>query len=264
MPGDDIFGFTSPTGLGEPGDTGIASESTGGWGKGRGRYQVLTTKTEFSRTFRADFWAAFNVFGTGVRIRDVPDLDPVKRADFDGLSVEAAYRVLERKPGNPFAVTLSFEPRWARLDLNPGTRVEAYFGELKLFADAPVVPGRLYWGLNLNWDPGFQRETQAGAKLQRLSTTNVSTALTVEWNEHLFTGVEVRSLGTYEGLFLNRKVGLGLFAGPTALVAFNEHVSLNVAWTPEIRGHSRQHPARDLDLDDFPRHPFRVKLAVVF
>jgi hypothetical protein len=261
VPGEDIFGFTSPTGLGEAGNTGIASENSGASGKRGGRYGALSSKTEFSRTFREDLWAAVSVFGTGVFVRDVPDVDPVKRATFDGVSAEVSYRVLERSHQNPLAITLSFEPRWARIDPNTGERVEGFFSEAKMFVDAPIVPDRLFWALNFNYDPGVQKGSELDAKWQRVSTTNVSTALTYSWSEHFFTGVEFRSLAAYDGIFLNHKAGQALFVGPTTLIAFDEHTSLNFAWTPQVRGHSRAKPERALDLDNFSRHQFRLKLA---
>lgn len=261
VPGEDIFGFTSPTGLGEAGNLGLASENSGAWGKRGGRYGALSSKTELSRTFREDLWAAVSVFGTGVVLRGVPDVDPVSRATFDGVSAEVSYRVLERNHQNPLAVTLSFEPRWARIDPNTGERGDGLFSEAKLFFDAPIVRDRLFWALNLNYDPGVQKGSDPGAKWQRVSTTNVSTALTYAWSQHLYTGMELRSLAAYEGLFLNRKTGQALFFGPTTLVALNEHTSLNLAWTPQVSGRSRSRPERGLDLDNFSRHQFRLKLA---
>ena len=54
VPGENIFGFTDPTDVGKPGDTGLASENTGRAGKRMGRYFTLQSKTELGRTLDVD------------------------------------------------------------------------------------------------------------------------------------------------------------------------------------------------------------------
>ena len=48
VPGEDIFGFTSPTDVGNVGDMGLALENDARFGKRDGRYRVVTQKLEAS------------------------------------------------------------------------------------------------------------------------------------------------------------------------------------------------------------------------
>jgi hypothetical protein len=165
VPGENIFGFTDPTDVGKPGDTGLASENTGRAGKRMGRYFTLQSKTELGRTLDENTWGAVSLFDSYYRVRDVPDLDRnLNRTAFDGLSFEIARRIIERSATNPFAVTFALEPRWARLDGVAGTRVETYLVEGKLLVDAVIVPEELFWAMNLNYAPGVQRTVEPGAK----------------------------------------------------------------------------------------------------
>src|SRR5918998_3307278 len=75
VPGGDIFGFTSPTDVGETGDRGLAFELSNRAGKRGGDYWSPTLKTQFSYTLADNFAIAVSPFFTGHRIRQVPDLD---------------------------------------------------------------------------------------------------------------------------------------------------------------------------------------------
>jgi hypothetical protein len=265
VPGENIFGFTDPTDVGKPGDTAIASENTGRTGKRMGRYFTLQSKTELSRTLGENTWGAVSLFNSQYRVHDVPDLDRnLNRTAFDGLSFEIAHRVLERSATNPFAITLSLEPRWSRLDPIAGTRVEAFSAEAKLFVDAVVVPDKLYWAINLNYAPGTQRGTEPGAKWVENAGSNISTALTYAWSPSVFTGAEVRVLSAFNKAFFTRYAGSGLFIGPTFLWKITDKVAFNAVWTPQVAGRSETNRDRLLDLDNFERHQFRAKLAVQF
>ncbi len=115
VPGGDIFGFTSPTDVGETGDRGLALELSGRAGKRRGSYWSPTLKTQFSYTLADNFAIALSPFVTAHRIPEVPDLDDRTSTGFDGFSGEIAYRFIERSATNPFAATFSMEPRtWLR------------------------------------------------------------------------------------------------------------------------------------------------------
>src|SRR5262245_23473858 len=119
VPGDDIFGFTTPTDVGKPGDRGIASENNGRGGQRTDRFFSITSKTEVSRTLDEDTWGAVSLFNSYYRFGGPLDVDRNFVA-FDGLSFELERRVLRRSADNPFAVSLSVEPRWARIDPGSG------------------------------------------------------------------------------------------------------------------------------------------------
>ena len=264
VPGGDIFGFTSPTDVGDLGDTGLAFETTTRIGKRGGTYVSPTLKMQVSRTIAPNLAFAFSPFVTGHRIRSVPDLDDRSSVRFDGFSGEVAYRFLERTGTNPLAATVSVEPRLSLVDAVTGERIRGYSAEFKLFMDAVLVPERLYGAVNLNYNLATQRSYETPeAGWQDSSGTNLSGALAFQVSEQVFVGVEARYLTAFTGAFLNSFSGHALFAGPNLLVKLSDTADLNIAWTPQIAGRASGVPAR-LDLDNFERHQLRVKLAFSF
>jgi hypothetical protein len=264
VPGDDIFGFTSPTDVGNPGDSGFTNENDGRFGKRQGTYRSLNTKYEFSRTVAEGWWMAGSLFGAYYRAENVSGVDDINRFDLDGLSFEIEHRVLDRSVGQPFAVSLSIEPRWGRLDGVAGVRSNSYGAALKLFVDAPVVPNKLYWAANLIWAP--QRAEDPNDTSQWLTTSSalISTAVTYQIDAQLFAGVEVRFLSAFGSAWLGDNLDNALYAGPTVLWKINEKLALNATFQPQIAGRSTANPGLSLDLDNFERAQFRVKLAAGF
>ena len=263
VPGDDIFGFTTPTDVGKAGDNAVSSENNGRAGKRIERFFSITSKTELSRTLDDDTWGAVSLFNSYYRIAGQPDVDRNFVA-FDGLSFELERRVLRRSADNPFAVSLSVEPRWARIDPGSGQRAEAFGIEGKVFVDAAIVRDKVYWAMNLNYLPAVQRPNSPEAKWTAVSGTSVSTALTYAWSSRFFTGVEARYLAAFDNAFLRQLTGSALFFGPTALWKISDTAALNVVWTPQIVGRSQVSRNGTLDLDNFERQQFRVKLTVQF
>jgi hypothetical protein len=264
VPGDDIFGFTSPTDVGNPGDCGIALEYSGAAGKTGGRYLTGTLKTEFSATVAENVLVAVAPFVTHHHIRNVPGLDDLSRVRFDGFSAELSYRFIERSAANPVAATFSVEPRWARVDGGSGLGVTAYSAELKLFVDSVVVAERLFAAVNVAYTPGTQKlDADPLGAWERSSELQASGAVTHQFNARLFAGVELRHLTAFEGATLDRQVGQALFAGPTMLVKLSDAAALNVVWTPQLWGRAAGSGSR-LDLDNFERHQFRVKFSASF
>jgi len=135
---------------------------------------------------------------------------------------------------------------------------------IKLFADAVIVPGRLFGAANFVFDTGASRGGDPlGPSWERGSGLSLSAALTVQASERLFLGVEARATTSFSGAFLDRMEGRALFAGPTALVQLSETSALNLAWTPQIAGRAAG-AGGGRDLDNFTRHEVRVKYALAF
>jgi hypothetical protein len=267
VPGGDIFGFTSGTDLGEAGDCGIALELSGRLGKRDGTYRTGTLKTQLGATLSDNLAVAISPFLTHHRVRNVPDLDDRSRTAFDGLSLELAHRFIERRVDSALAATASVELRWARADGTSGERVQAYSSEFKLFLDRPLAE-RTYGAINLNYAPAIQRAARDGSKWDRSSSTNVSAAVTRDYSrlvgadeDRLFLGVEARYLASFAGLAPRRLNGHGLFVGPTILYRVSDAIAVNAVWTPQLWGRAREVP-RSLDLENFERHQFRLKLVV--
>jgi hypothetical protein len=281
VPGGDIFGYTSPTDIGDPCSWSFASEHSARAGKRDGSYFALSSKTQFSYTYSNSLAFAISPFTAYTRWSDVTvaqdslagEGDGVIRSGynnfaFDGLSGEIAWRILARSRGQPIAITLSAEPRWSRVDGLTGWRAEGYGTEFKLFVDAAITE-RLFAAMNVNYALGKQKFDIPNALWAESSSFNVSGALTAQiyaaekkFIEGVFLGVEGRYLSSYSGLGLEQNVGNAFLLGPTFAVAFEGGRMLNLVWTPQLTGSARPASAPGaLDLDNYERHEFRVKFS---
>jgi hypothetical protein len=262
VPAEDIFGFTSPTAVGNAGDSGFANENDGRFGKRSGSYRALNTKYEFSKTLPDDGWIAGSLFGSYYHASNVPGLNDVDRVAFDGLSFEVERRILKRSAGNPLAISLSIEPRWGRIDNISGQNSNSFSAAFKLFADAVVIPDKLFWAANLQWAPETAQVPANYGHWMDSSSTLVSTALTYQLvSEKLYAGIETRYLSFFGAAWPSQNLGHALYLGPTFLWRITEKVSFNATFQPQVAGHAAGNPAR-LDLDNFERAQFRAKLAI--
>jgi hypothetical protein len=263
MPGGSIFGFTSPADTAAPGDKELGFELTSALGRRGGGYQAHGLKIELNAGVTENFALSISTFAAAHRIRNTQGMDDRSRVAFDGFSTELFYRFIERSATNPLAMTLAVEPRFARVD-DAGGGETSLGVEFKLFADAVILPGRLFGAANLVFETGASRTGDPlGPRWERGSGLSLSAALTTQASERIFLGVEARATASFAGAFLDRMEGRALFAGPTAMVRLSETSALNVAWTPQIAG--RAAGARSSrDLDNFTRHEVRVKYALAF
>ncbi len=260
VPGEDIFGFTSGTDVGSPGDKGVALENDGAFGSRAGRYRVLTQKLELSRTFAENWSYAASAFGAWTSVKN----DDFSRTayGFDGLSMEMRHRVIERSATNPFALTLALEPRWGRIDTGTGLRSDSYSAEAKLQIDAPIND-RLFWAMNLNFGSARSRDA-----IERTwssdSESSVSSALAYAVVEDkVFIGAEARWQQAYAKAFFGALNGQALYFGPTMAVKAAPNVTINLVMLPQIAGKARG-VGGPLDLDNFERANFRAKIVVGF
>jgi hypothetical protein len=264
VPGDDIFGFTTPTDVGHPGDTGFANENDGRAGKRGGAYRALNARYELGHTPASDWWVGISLFAAHNLGRNVPGFADVNRTAFDGLSFEIEHRIVKRTVGNPFAVAVSLEPRWGLIDGVPGLPAHFVNAAFKLFVDAVVVPDKLFWGFNAIWAP--QRAEDPADRSRWLSSSGilVSTAIAYQWSPKFFLGAEVRYLGSFSTIFPTQEIGHALYAGPTLLWKITDKVAFNTTFQPQIAGRSTGNPQRRLDLDNFEKAQFRAKLSIAF
>jgi hypothetical protein len=293
--GGDIFGFTTPSDVGSPGEKGIAFDLTSGLGRRGGVYSSSALSTELSKTVARNLSVSLSTFAAGHRIRSVPELDDRSQVRFDGVSGEISYRFLERSRTNSLAATISLEPRVARFEADTGNRVSAYSSEFKLLMDTVLIPNRLYGAMNLKYYVNTQRgrsptdakgdESSAinsegdnaakngadgkkgsgttRAKWDESAFTTVSGALAYQVTERVLVGIEVRYLTEFSGAFLNEFSGHAVFIGPNLYLRLSDWAALNFAWTPQIWGRA-QGVATSLNLDNLERHQFRLKFAASF
>ena len=263
VPGDDIFGFTSPSDTGNPGERSFSLESTSRIGRDGGLYVTPSVKIEFGYAIVDNLWVAISPFVTNYRIRDLPGINDLSRTRFDGLSTELIWRFLPRTDYG-LAASFSAEPRWAQLDGASGTGVNALSVELKFYIDQVIIPDQLFAALNLNYQPGSQQANAAGSPWVAQSQTNISAGLTYQINPALFVGIEARYLAAFDGAYFNRTLGAAVFFGPNLTVKFSEKTALNIGWTPQITGTANNGAGGRLDLINFERHQLRVKFAANF
>jgi hypothetical protein len=264
VPNDDIFGFTTPTDIGNAGDTNVANENDGRSGKRGGRYNALDSKLEFSRTLPGDWWLAGSLFSAYNRAQNVPGLMNVDHFAFDGISFEIEHRVLARSVNNPLAASISIQPRWGRIDSVSGRLANSVGAAFNLFVDAVVLPDKLFWAVNLIWAPESVQNPDNRDRWMGSSTTLASTALTYQISNQLFAGVEGRYMSAYDGAWPTHNLGNAFYLGPTILWRVTDKISFNTTLQPQIFGRSKLNPGQNLDLDNFERAQFRAKLAVTF
>lgn len=261
VPGGDIFGFTSGADVGKVGDRGVALENSGAYGARDGRWRGLSQKLEFSGTF-VDRWSfAASLFGNWTSLSST--LDPHRNGyNFDGVSVEARYRAIDRSATNPFALTLAVEPRWARIDPLTGLYAPSFGAEFKAQVDAPVAD-RLYWAMNANFATGRSRDV-VDRTWSNASDSSLSTALTYEaMPDKFFVGVEARWQQAWSAGFFGRLDGQAVFFGPTFAWKPSDNVMLNAVFLPQLGGKARGVDG-PFDVDNFNRANYRVKLAIGF
>ncbi len=260
-PGGDIFGFTSPTDVGNKGEYSFANEFDGRLQKRDGTYRAFSNKTEFGYTFTENFWLGGSAFLSAHHIRGVPDLDDLSEINFDGLSFQPMLRLIERSASNPFALAISAEPRWARIDGGNGLRSTAYAVEFKIMMDGVIVRDKLFWGANLNWAPIRGQDSADRSIWLDQSASVASMAITAQVTDKLFIGAEIRHLAAYDGTWFEDRLGYAVYLGPTLLWNITDKVALNLTWQPQIAGKSVDTPDLRYDLNIFDRSQFRIKLA---
>ena len=264
VPGDDIFGFSTPTDVGNPGDTGFANENDGRVGKRAGSYGAANTRYELGHTVAADWWVGISAFGSYNYARNVPDIADINRVAFDGLSFEIMHRLVRRSQTNPFALAIAMEPRWARIDGVSGLTSNAINIGFKLFVDAVVVPDRLFWAGNVIWGPQRAEDTLDRSRWRSSSSLLVSSAIAYQVSPALFVGAEVRYLASYDTLLPRGDVGHAIYVGPTLLWKVTDKMAFNATFQPQVAGRSTANPDLRFDLDNFEKAQFRAKLSIAF
>lgn len=256
-----IFGFTTGSSIGLEGEKEFSVDSFGSFGKRDGRYAATQTKLEFEHTPTQFLQFELGALVSSHSISGVRDLDDRNAINFMGTFAELRYLLIERGPNSPFMVTLSAEPVWRRIDETSGERVRNYELEFRLSADTELVRNRLYFGLNLLYEPEWTRT--ASHELEKESSLGFSAALAFRPMERLLIGAEVGYFRHYDGIGLNSYTGDALYVGPTLYLQLTRKSFMTAAWGTQVAGHSVEEGGT-LNLVDFPRHRARLKFAVEF
>jgi hypothetical protein len=257
-----LFGFTTGSDIGLEGEKEISVETNGRFGKRAGSYRSFEHKLEFEFTPTQFMQFELGLLGASHRIRDVPGLENRTADSLAGLSGEFRYLLIGRGPGSPVGVTFSAEPEWARIDDTSGERVRKFGAELKLSADAELIPNRVFVAVNALYEPEWVRPQNE--RLERESKIGMSTAVAFRVTPEAALGAELGYFRQYEGINLRKFEGQALYVGPTLYVQLTKKAFVQAAWSTQVAGHSQDEPGRALDLDHFDRHRAKLKLGIEF
>ena len=94
---EHLFGFLTGTDVGEAGDKEIENTTAGRFGKGTGSYRALSHTLALEYVPVENLRLEMGAIGGYHAISGVSDLDDVRRAGFQGLSLEMRYRLLARE-----------------------------------------------------------------------------------------------------------------------------------------------------------------------
>ena len=263
VPGDDIFGYTSATDVGNPGDKQIFNENDGRVAKRQAGYFALDSKIAVDNTFAADWWGSVGLFTNLNSLSGVPGLGNLHEFDFDGGVLELEHRVIQRSAGNPFAVSLDVETDFNLHDPETGLPAETLAVIFKAFVDAPIRPDTFYWAANLQYAIATQQAPGSGP-WSPASLLLVSTAATWQASPQWFLGAEARYFVIGSSAWAGNLVGQALYVGPTLLWKPNETYAFNVTYQPQVWGRAAAAPTGTLDLSDFERSTFRLKAVISF
>jgi hypothetical protein len=256
-----IFGnFTVGSATGIEGEKAFESETRADFDKRFGRYRAATSELEFEYTPTQFMQIEAGPTVSGYNIHDVPGLDNLNMAGVNGFESDFRFLMLERGT-SPFAVTLSVEPEFHRLDETSGARVSNYGLETRLEGDAELVKNRLFYGFNVLYEP--ETTQSIDGSWDRESTLGVSSALAFQIIPYIVVGADLWYLRHYEGVTFNSFTGDALYLGPTFYWQLAPKVLMSASWQAQIAGHEvGVVPA--LDLTDFSRQRAMLLLEFEF
>jgi hypothetical protein len=280
---EDLFGFTTGSDVGDPGELEASIDSTGRFGRRGERYGVFSPTLEVEYTPAERLNLSLDATFDRYWIRNVPDLEKRNTGGLSQLSTQWRYQFIKRNP-SPIGLTLSLEPQFGFFDQDTGERARRTALEAVLSLDTALVPERLFAAVNLTYEAervrprtfiglnGALEEVDASdpaavavirSPAERESTIGISAAVAFQAVPNLFVGAEARYLRQYEGLDFKAFEGHALFIGPTLFVKVSDQVSLSAAWNVQVAGKANSEPGH-LDLENFERHQAKLKLTAQF
>jgi len=255
-----IFGFTEGSGIGLEGEREFSPEVNSAFGKRDGSYAAAQTKLKYEFTPNQYIQIELGPMVSSHDIHNVTGLDDRNQAEFAGWFTEFRYLLFDR-PSSPLAVTLAIEPEWHRIDETSGAPVANYGLETRINADLELVPGRLFLGSNLLYEPETTRDS--AGRWTNETTLGVSAALAFRIVPAVLIGGETWYLRHYAGVGLSPFTGDTVYVGPNLYIQITPKMFVQAAWNAQVGGHEPGiHGA--FDLTDFPRNRVRVKFAVEF
>jgi hypothetical protein len=258
---EHIFGFMIGSDVGNAGEREFQSQTTGRFGKGGGTYRALAHEAEIEIVPVPNFRIEVGGSASLHDITGVPDIDDRRQLNFQGLSLDLRYRLLNRESA-PFGMTVAAELHGDRIDETTGAKGRMYGTDFTLAFDRELVPNFVIGALNLTYQPQWARFEVAGLSEQN-STIGAAFAGMVRLRPNVLLGGELRYLRQYEGIGLGELSGQALFIGPTAYFQLSETSRLTLSWSMQAWGRPAGSPG-NLDLVNFERHQARMVFGVNF
>ena len=258
---EHLFGFTEGTDIGKAGEKELELSSDGRFGKRNGSYSALSQGIEWKYGVFDWFRIAPGIALVRHDISGVTGLDDRRQANFEGLSFEMKFQLLDRTRG-PFGLTAVAKPSWSRIDDTTGEPVRKRAGEMWLTADKELVRNHIFGAINAIYEMAstYSRKT---AQWSEDSTFGMSGALAVQIHAGIFVGGEVRYARKYEGLGLDAFAGHAVFAGPTFYAKLSDRLWVSAATNVQLVGRSVDAPG-SLDLKNFERVQALLRFGLTF
>ena len=258
---EHIFGFMIGTDVGTRGEREFQNETTGRFGKGGGRYRAVGQELELEFVPASNFRIEIGTSFAGYDINHVPGLEDRRQLDWQGVSLDLRYRLLDRDSA-PFGLTFAVETHAERVDETTAARVRSYGTELVLAIERELIPNRVITTFNLVYQPEWTRFTASGAAEQG-SVAGAAFGAMVRMRPDVLLGAEARYFRSYEGIGLEELAGQALFVGPTAYFQLSERSRLTASWSMQLWGRPAGSNG-NLDLVNFERHQARLVFGVNF
>jgi hypothetical protein len=267
---EHLFGFTEGSDSGEKGEQEVLVDTISRFSKrrdglGPSTYRVLDTRFSYQFNPAKRFSVELSAFGNLRQQRNIVELDDKAFGTFDGASVELKYQFLKGSAEQPLGFALELRPRFTRALPVEGNGANVFDMESLLQLDVQVVPGKIWYGSNISFEPAAGRQ-RGGGQGYRSSTFLWSNAVVGQVAEGTFVGSEVRYLRGYDGVFLNRLESAAVLIGPVLHHRFSEKIWLTVAYAAQAWGRDTDpaYARRGLGLTQFERQNLRVKFGMEF
>jgi hypothetical protein len=256
-----LFGFVTGTDVGEVGEKELENTTVGRFGKRTGSYGAISHTLALEYVPVENLRLEMGAIAGYHAISGVSDLDNLRRASFQGLSLEIRYRLLARERA-AFGLTLLAEPHWARIDETSGQPANQYGTDLAVLIDKELIPNRVVAAFNVFYAPEATQSRVMGA-WSHDATFGVGAGLMVQVWPGFFMGGEARYLRAYESLGLDAFAGHALFVGPNLFFKPAERWRVTATWAVQVAGKAVDVPG-SLDLTNFERHQVRLRIGYEF
>jgi len=175
-----------------------------------------------------------------------------------GAGIETKYKILGRDM-HGIGLTAVIDPSFNRTNPDGASRFTTYNTGLRLFADATLMPGKLYAALNLSQDLTWTGPDP----YQRSSTFTIGGSLAWQVLDGVYLSAEVRHQRAYDTLGFSKEAGYATFAGPGIYWQATKQFAISAAYNVQVAGKAKGQPG-DLDLTNFSQNLVKVKAAYSF